>query len=112
MSAPASPDIISMPIPGGGGSHDHGCRLLEKGQTIPINLMDIVYNCQICGACDISCKYAMDMEVLEPINEIRFKWSKTAIPIPPWIKSSPACESRHDGAGLKQNEATGPKGLI
>ena len=25
----------------------------------------------MCGACDISCKYAMDMDVLEPINAIR-----------------------------------------
>ncbi len=25
----------------------------------------------MCGGCDISCKYAMDMEVLEPINEFR-----------------------------------------
>ena len=25
----------------------------------------------MCGACDTSCKYAMDMEVLDPIAEIR-----------------------------------------
>jgi Fe-S oxidoreductase len=35
------------------------------------SLLDIVYNCQMCGACDVSCKYAMDMEVLEPIGEFR-----------------------------------------
>src|SRR4030042_666761 len=34
-------------------------------------LRDIVYNCQLCGACGVSCNYAMDMEVLEPISEFR-----------------------------------------
>jgi len=32
-----------------------------------------VYNCQMCGACGVSCNYAMDMEVMEPINEFRIK---------------------------------------
>jgi Fe-S oxidoreductase len=27
----------------------------------------------MCGACDVSCKYGMDMEVLEPINEFRIR---------------------------------------
>jgi Fe-S oxidoreductase len=36
-------------------------------------VLEVIYNCQMCGACDISCKYAMDMDVLEPINEIRIK---------------------------------------
>jgi len=36
-------------------------------------LLDVVYNCQMCGACDVSCKYAMDMEVIDPINEFRIR---------------------------------------
>jgi Fe-S oxidoreductase len=36
-------------------------------------LLEVVYNCQMCGACDVSCKYAMDMEVIDPINEFRIK---------------------------------------
>jgi Fe-S oxidoreductase len=36
----------------------------------------------MCGACDISCKYAMDMEVLEPINEIRIKCVEDGHTIP------------------------------
>ena len=36
-------------------------------------LLDIVYQCQTCGACDISCKYSRDMEVLEPIYQFRNK---------------------------------------
>jgi len=47
--------------------------MLTNGFQYTDKLLDIVYNCQMCGACDISCKYAMDMEVLLPINEFRIK---------------------------------------
>lgn len=36
-------------------------------------LLKSIYDCQMCGGCDISCKYAMDMEVLEPLYELRNK---------------------------------------
>lgn len=48
-------------------------EMLTSGFIYTDKLLDIVYNCQMCGACDISCKYAMDMEVLLPINEFRIK---------------------------------------
>ena len=47
--------------------------MLKNGFNYTDKLLDIVYNCQMCGACGISCKYAMDMEVLEPIQEFRIK---------------------------------------
>ncbi len=37
------------------------------------NLLDIIYKCQMCGVCDISCKYGMDLEVLQPLYEFRIK---------------------------------------
>jgi Fe-S oxidoreductase len=36
-------------------------------------LLDIIYQCQMCGACDISCKYGNDIEVLQPLYELRVK---------------------------------------
>ena len=36
-------------------------------------LLDIIYQCQMCGACDISCKYSMDIEVLQTLHEFRIK---------------------------------------
>jgi Fe-S oxidoreductase len=57
----------------GGGRMNTGIALLEKELEYDDKLLDVVYNCQMCGACDISCKYAMDIDVLEPINEIRIK---------------------------------------
>jgi Fe-S oxidoreductase len=57
----------------GGGRMAIGISLLEKRIDYSNKLLDVVYNCQMCGACDISCKYAMDMEVLGPLNELRIQ---------------------------------------
>ena len=57
----------------GGGRVNIGTAMLKNGMNYTDKLLHVVYNCQMCGGCDISCKYAMDMEVLEPINEFRIK---------------------------------------
>lgn len=57
----------------GGGRVNMAVAMLDKRIEYTDKLLEIVYNCQMCGACDISCKHIMDMEVLEPINEFRIK---------------------------------------
>jgi len=57
----------------GGGRLNIGAAMLKNGFNYTDKLLNIVYNCQMCGACGVSCNYAMDMEVLEPINEFRIK---------------------------------------
>jgi len=57
----------------GGGRVNIGMAMLENRLEYTDKLKHIIYNCQTCGGCDISCKYAMDMEVLEPIYEFRIK---------------------------------------
>jgi Fe-S oxidoreductase len=57
----------------GGGRLNIGAAMLRDGFNYSDRLLDIVYNCQMCGACGVSCNYAMDMEVLEPIQEFRNK---------------------------------------
>ncbi|MBN2074702.1 MAG: (Fe-S)-binding protein [Dehalococcoidales bacterium] len=56
-----------------GGRLVTGVALLEDRVGYSDKFMEVVYNCQMCGACDVSCKYAMDMEVMEPLYEIRFR---------------------------------------
>ena len=56
----------------GGGRLVMGTALLEGHVDYTDKLLEVVYNCQMCGACDTSCKYSMDIEVMDPINEIRF----------------------------------------
>jgi Fe-S oxidoreductase len=57
----------------GGGRMAFQLAMLNKRVPYSAQILEVVYNCQMCGACDISCKYDMDMEVLEPINEFRIK---------------------------------------
>jgi Fe-S oxidoreductase len=57
----------------GGGRINIATGMLQNRLDYTDKLLEVVYNCQMCGACDISCKYIMDMELLEPINEFRMK---------------------------------------
>ena len=57
----------------GGGRLNIGAAMLRDGFNYTDRLLDIVYNCQLCGACGVSCNYAMDMEVMAPITEFRMK---------------------------------------
>jgi Fe-S oxidoreductase len=56
-----------------GGRLNIGAAMLRDGFKYSDRLLDIIYNCQLCGACGVSCNYAMDMEVLQPIQEFRIK---------------------------------------
>lgn len=79
----------------GGGRLGLGVALLEnKLDPSSSKLQEVVYNCQMCGACDVSCKYAMDMEVLDPICEIRAEMVKLGNAPPVLVKMV---------ASLKQN---------
>ena len=57
----------------GGGKLSIGLALAENNIEYTAKMLHAVYNCQMCGACDVSCKYNVDMEVLEPIYELRMK---------------------------------------
>jgi Fe-S oxidoreductase len=46
---------------------------LMSGFNYSPKIMDVVKNCQMCGACQVSCNYAMDLEVLQPIQEFRIQ---------------------------------------
>jgi Fe-S oxidoreductase len=57
----------------GGGRLNIASAKLKGKLEYSDRLLDIVYNCQLCGACGVSCNYAMDMEVLQPITEFRIR---------------------------------------
>jgi Fe-S oxidoreductase len=67
----------------GGGRLNMGAAAVREGSTnYSPWLVDSIYNCLQCGACDVSCKYGMDMEVLQPIQEIRIKAVEDGHPHP------------------------------
>ncbi len=83
----------------GGGRLNIGTAALKNGMNYTDKLLHIVYNCQLCGACGVSCNYAMDMEVLEPITEFRIKCNEDG-------KTNPALDKVI--AGLRKTGAMVP----
>jgi Fe-S oxidoreductase len=57
----------------GGGRLITALSMVDGRIEYSDKLLEIIYQCQMCGACDISCKYGMDLEVLQPIYELRVK---------------------------------------
>ena len=47
---------------------------------------EVIYNCNLCGACDVSCKYAMEFDVLEPLYAMREECVKSGQTVPVWDK--------------------------
>jgi Fe-S oxidoreductase len=104
----------------GGGRLNIAAAMLKDGFNYTDKLLDIVYNCQMCGACGVSCNYAMDMQVMEPIAEFRIKCNQDGKTNPALDKviaglrkqgsMVPAKGKRGDwAAGLKVKDATKEK---
>ena len=57
----------------GGGRLVTALSVLDGRVEIDDDLVDIIYQCQTCGGCDASCKYGLDLEITEPIYDLRAK---------------------------------------
>lgn len=50
---------------------------LAKGQIVPNRMLEkVAYSCFLCGGCQVSCSFGMDMHVFEPILELRFQLAR------------------------------------
>jgi len=59
----------------GGGRMGFGVAMLEKRLDYADKLLEVIYNCQMCGACDISCKTARTCYVKEILGyELNSDW--------------------------------------
>jgi len=66
----------------GGGRLNIAFSQLMSGFTYTPKILDIIANCQMCGGCGVSCNYAMDIEVLNPIQEYRIQSVKDGHTVP------------------------------
>ena len=55
----------------GGGRMGFGLGLIRGRVEYTPKTAEVVYNCNLCGACDVSCKYAMEFDALEPLYAVR-----------------------------------------
>jgi Fe-S oxidoreductase len=57
----------------GGGRLVMGLSMLKNRIDYTDDYLDILYRCQMCGACDVSCKSNKDMEPFAINQELKFK---------------------------------------
>jgi Fe-S oxidoreductase len=55
----------------GGGKMIIGLSKLKGRVDYSEEMLNVIYRCSVCGACDISCKYSRDLEPLEILHTIR-----------------------------------------
>ena len=84
---------------------------LKDGFNYTDKILDVVKNCQMCGACGASCNYAMEMEVNEPIQEFRIQTVKDGHTVPALDKTIESLKKQNTmvpGSAAKRGEwATG-----
>ncbi len=56
-----------------GGRQIAGLSLLKERTSIGDTFLNMIYQCQMCGGCDVSCKVERDLEPYEVMQEIRFR---------------------------------------
>ncbi len=57
----------------GQGRLDVALGMMDGKLSYSPQLLDIVYKCTLCGACDIMCKRCVDLEVLSVLEALRIK---------------------------------------
>lgn len=58
------------------GRMDIALALIEQKLNYTPKLLDIIYKCTLCGACDVMCKRTLDLEITETLEEVRVKCVK------------------------------------
>ena len=95
----------------GGGRLNIAAAMLKDGFKYTDKLLDVVYNCQLCGACGVSCNYAMDMEVLEPITEFRIQCVEDGKTNPALVKAIASLKKTGSMVPVKGKRAGWATGL-
>ena len=62
----------------GGGRMGFGLGLIRGRVEYTPKTAEVVYNCNLCGACDVSCKYGMEFDVLEPLYSAKAKITQSS----------------------------------
>ncbi len=68
----------------GGGRMGFGLGLIHGRVEYTPKTAEVIYNCHLCGGCDVSCKYAMEFDVLEPLYAMREECVKQGQTVPIW----------------------------
>lgn len=83
-------------------------ELLDGELDYEPGLIDLIYSCTMCGACDVNCKSIRDMEVLDTIYALREKCVEDGkAPLPAHARSAKSIAESHNPYGRPHAERTG-----
>ncbi|MFH1646483.1 MAG: (Fe-S)-binding protein [Chloroflexota bacterium] len=89
-------------------------ELLEGELDYGDGLIEHIYTCTTCGACDINCKSVRDMEVLDTILALRARCVEDGRgPLPPHLEQARYIEAHHNIFGEPHEERSDwlPEGI-
>jgi Fe-S oxidoreductase len=66
----------------GGGRIVMGMSVDEKRSAITDEVRDIIFQCTLCGGCDMACKYSSDIEILQALYALRAESHRSKGPLP------------------------------
>jgi len=78
----------------GGGRLGFAMGLLAGRVEFTPKTAEVIYNCNLCGACDVSCKYAMEVDVLETLLAMREDCVKSGRTLPAGDKIASATQKQ------------------
>jgi len=59
----------------GAGKQTVALSLIDgRNDEISDKLLEIIYHCNMCGSCDMACKYSRDMETFETLQQLRITY--------------------------------------
>ena len=95
-----------------GGRLSTATAILNKQMDYDDKVQKIAYDCQLCGACDVSCKYANDMDVSDPLNEMRIQCVESGRTVPALDKTMVSLEKQGTMApGARKSRGKWAEGL-
>jgi len=78
--------------------------LLRERIDLDAATRDIIYQCQMCGGCDVSCKIERDLEPYEVMQELRFRCVEKGIVPPEYLKCVESLKRNANTLGKSQAE--------
>jgi len=97
----------------GSGKMIIGTSLLEGRSELNDNITEIIYKCQLCGACQVSCQaYRDDIDLADVLLELRAKCVEEGFVIPEHLEMIDSMKREDNPMGmLKRDRGDWAKGL-
>ncbi len=87
----------------GGGKMNMAISILEERSELTENVADVVYRCQLCGACQVSCQaYRDDIDVADVLLEFRAACVQEGFVLPEHLEMIESMKREDNTLGMRK----------